>query len=414
MLSDITSDQPDSIQCRHCGVTLAARLLSCPSCGANQTDSRDPLDWYPPASSSAKARLPASPASIAPQLAAPAAWNTPAGAEDDRFYAKHDPWDGPSRPSRLPFVGALVALLVLAVAGYFVFRPGSEVVNVAPKAVSGSVTAQKAGQVAAVPVPVSAPAPAVVPVPAPVARVAGPVDVKPAASAPLVAKQVEPAVSAPKAVVPTQTAQNSNGLGPAMRPSIASGTVVQRSPAQSQPSAARALTTPTAQVSNPPAPKPSAVAKPAVTLAAVPHPAVSPAPPTKRDVTGSPDETRPDVSTNLQIAHAMLQRDNLAAAESRVAAVLAVQPKNRDALSMREDLRARQQQRDAALDLARGCAYMGRWTCAWHNAGNALVIDSSSADAKRIVAQAMREAQSGSARATMPLTDSPHDPPPHH
>jgi hypothetical protein len=238
--------------------------------------------------------------------------------------------------------------------------------------------------------------------------------VKPAASAPLVAKQVEPAVSAPKAVVPTQTAQNSNGLGPAMRPSIASGTVVQRSPAQSQPSAARALTTPTAQVSNPPAPKPSAVAKPAVTLAAVPHPAVSPAPPTKRDVTGSPDETRPDVSTNLQIAHAMLQRDNLAAAESRVAAVLAVQPKNRDALSMREDLRARQQQRDAALDLARGCAYMGRWTCAWHNAGNALVIDSSSADAKRIVAQAMREAQSGSARATMPLTDSPHDPPPHH
>jgi hypothetical protein len=246
--------------------------------------------------------------------------------------------------------------------------------------------------------------------------------VKPAASAPLVAKQVEPAVSAPKAVVPTQTAQNSNGLGPAMRPSIASGTVVQRSPAQpsaarssaAQTAAARASTTPTAQVSNPPAPKPSTVAKPAVTLAAVPHPAVSPAPPTKRDVTGSPDETRPDVSTNLQIAHAMLQRDNLAAAESRVAAVLAVQPKNRDALSMREDLRARQQQRDAALDLARGCAYMGRWTCAWHNAGNALVIDSSSADAKRIVAQAMREAQSGSARATMPLTDSPHDPPPHH
>lgn len=420
MLSDITSDQPDSIQCRHCGVTLAARLLSCPACGANQADSRDPLDWYPPPSSSAKDRLPASPASIAPQLAAPAAWNTPAGAEDDRFYAKHDPWDGPSRPRRLPIVGALVALLVLAMAGYFVFRPGSEVTNVAPKAVSGSVTAQTAGQVAAVPAPVSAPVRAAVPVPAPApaARVAGPVDVKPAASAPLVAKQAEPAVSAPKAVVPAQTAQNSNGLGPAMRPSIASATVAQRSPAK--PPAAQASTTPTAQVSNapapkyPPAPKPSAVARPAETLAAVPHPAVSPAPPTKRDVTGNPDETRPDVSTNLQIAHAMLQRSNLAAAESRVAAVLAVQPKNRDALSMREDLRARQQQRDAALDLARGCAYMERWTCAWHNAGNALVIDSSSADAKRIVAQAMREAQSGSARATMPTADSSREPPPHH
>jgi hypothetical protein len=423
MLSDITSDQPDSIQCRHCGVTLAARLLSCPACGANQADSRDPLDWYPPASSSAKARLPASPASIAPQLAAPAAWNTPAGAEDDRFYAKHDPWDGPSRPSRLPFVGALVTLLVLAVAGYFVFRPGSEVASVAPKAVSGSVTAQKAGQVAAVPAPVSAPAPAVVPAPAPAARVAGPVDVKPAASAPFVARQVEPPVSAPKAVVPIQTAQNSTGLGSAaMRPSIASGTVVQRSPAQSsavhasaaQTSATQTSARPTAQVSNPPAPKPAAVAKPAETLAAVPHPAVSPATPTKRDVAGNPDQTHPDVTTNLQIAHAMLQRDNLAAAESRVAAVLAVQPKNRDALSMREDLSARQQQRDAALDLARGCAYMERWTCAWHNAGNALVIDSSSADAKRIVAQAMREAQSGSAPAPVPATDSSREPPPHH
>jgi hypothetical protein len=57
---------------------------------------------------------------------------------------------------------------------------------------------------------------------------------------------------------------------------------------------------------------------------------------------------------------------------------------------------------------------MERWTCAWHNAGNALVIDSSSADAKRIVAQAMREAQSGSAPAPVPATDSSREPPPHH
>jgi hypothetical protein len=143
------------------------------------------------------------------------------------------------------------------------------------------------------------------------------------------------------------------------------------------------------------------------------------APQAKRDVTNNVDQVRPDVSTNLQIARAMLQRDNLAAAQSRVAAVLAVEPKNRDALSMREDLSARQQQRDAALSDARGCAYMGRWTCAWHNAGQALVIDSSSAEAKRMVAEAMREAQSASAPATMPGTtmpgtESPHEPAPHH
>jgi hypothetical protein len=136
------------------------------------------------------------------------------------------------------------------------------------------------------------------------------------------------------------------------------------------------------------------------------------------------DMARTDVARNLQIAHAMLQRNNLSAAESRVAAVLVVQPNNRDALSMREDLSARQQQRDAALSDARGCAYMGRWTCAWHNAGQALVIDSSSAEAKRMVAEAMREAQSASAPATMPGTtmpgttmpgtESPHEPAPHH
>jgi hypothetical protein len=429
MLSEITSNHSDSIQCRHCGVTLAARLLSCPSCGANQADSLDPLGWYPPTSSLTKGRLPPPRSPIAPQLAAPAAWNTLAGAEDDRFYAKHDPWGGPSRSRVVPVVVALLlALLVLAVAGYFVLRPGSEVGKVAPKAVFGAVTAQTAGQVAAVP----AQAPAVVAGPAPAARVTGAVVVKPSASAPLVAKQAEPAVSAPERVVPTPTgqrssepaivargssaevagSQSSTAQDPVSHPSIASGTVVQAPAAQ--PLAARRSTAQTAQISTPSAPKPSTVAKRAETLAAVPHRATSPAPEAKRDVTGKLDQARPDVSRNLEIAHAMLQRDNLSAAESRVAAILVVQPNNRDALSMREDLSARQQQRDAALDTARGCEYMGRWTCAWHNAGNALVIDSSSEEAKRIVAEAMQEAQSRSVRVAAPVTEPPHEPLPHH
>jgi len=437
MLSEITSNHSDSIQCRHCGVTLAARLLSCPSCGANQADSLDPLGWYPPTSSSAKGRLPPPRSPIAPQLAAPAAWTTLAGAEDDRFYAKHDPWGGSSRSRVVPvLVALLLALLVLAVAGYFVLRPSSEVGKVAPKAVFGSVTAQTAGpgaaqtagQVAAVPAPASA----AVAGPAPSATVTGAVVVKPSASAPLVAKQAEPAVSAPERVVPTPTgqrssepaivargsnaevagSQSSTAPNSVSRPSIAPGTVVQAPAAQ--PLAARKSTAQTAQISTPSAPKPSIVARRAETLAAVPHRATSPAPETKRDVTGKLDQARPDVSRNLQIAHAMLQRDNLSAAESRVGAILAVQPNNRDALSMREVLSARQQQRDAALDTARGCEYMGRWTCAWHNAGNALVIDSSSEEAKRIVAEAMHEAQSRSVRVAAPVTEPPHEPLPHH
>ncbi|MGF6726278.1 hypothetical protein P3T43_005667 [Paraburkholderia sp. GAS41] len=423
MLSDITSDQSDSIQCRHCGSTLAARLLFCPSCGANQThqasraDTLDPLSWFPPSSVSGKACFPPSPSLIAPQLAAPAAWNTPAGGEDDRFYAKYDPWNVPSRSRRMPVVVALLlVLLALAVAGYLVLRRGNEVRHVVPKAVFGSVTGQQAGQVAAVP----APPQAAVPVPVPTPRIAGPVAVNPSRSAPLMTKQAVPAVSTPKTVVPTPTptpaatAQNSArpAIAPrssaaqvaATHPPIASGTLVQHPVAQTPATPAARV----AQVAVAPAPKPVA------NLAAAPRPAIAPVPEATRALMENQDMARTDVARNLQIAHAMLQRNNLSAAESRVAAVLVVQPNNRDALSMREDLSARHQQRDAALDVARGCEYMGRWTCAWQQAGNALVIDSGSAEAKRIVALAMHEAQLARAPSAAPVADSSHEPAPHH
>jgi hypothetical protein len=110
----------------------------------------------------------------------------------------------------------------------------------------------------------------------------------------------------------------------------------------------------------------------------------------------------------------MLQKNNLSAADARLAAVLAVQPKNRDALAMRADLQDREQQRDVALDVARGCENIGRWTCAWHNAGNALVLDSSSADAKRIIARAMSEDQSSKAPGPAPQAEPVPSGPYHH
>jgi hypothetical protein len=385
MLSDITSDQHDSTQCRHCGVTLAARLPSCPSCGANQLD---PLGWYPPAAGSANARLAPPSVSNVPQLAAPAAWHTPAGAEDDRFYAKHDPWRAP-RSYRWVWIVVLlaVALLPLALAGYFVLRPGTEVSVVAPKAVFGAVTAQQAAPLVAPPAPSRAPSvaavnlarPAHVPTSASLVVAAQP----PVATQP-VAKLSAPAISMPKATVP-KTLAVQGARAPAPGPQ---GAMAQSSPAQAQAGA----------TARSPASTPAALAKPAA-----PPVALFPRP-----------DALANLQKNLQGVRVMLQKNNLSAADARLAAVLAVQPKNRDALAMRADLQDREQQRDVALDVARGCENIGRWTCAWHNAGNALVLDSSSADAKRIIARAMSEDQSSKAPGPAPQAEPVPSGPYHH
>lgn len=352
MLSDITSDQHDSTQCRYCGVTLATRLPSCPSCGANQLD---PLGWYPPAAGLANARLAPPPASHAEQLAAPATWNTPAGAEEDRFYAKHEPWRAPRSYRWAWIVGGLaVALLALALAGYFALRPGTQVRAVAPKAVFGAVTAQRA--------------------------------------APTVAASAGSSVSAANAAARTPHSPTPASSVAAAKPPVSAPPVP--SPSVSRPSVSTPSVT---HLTTPAAPLAVQSARP------------TPTPPVARHETKSaPEPERPDVLANLQIARALLQRNDLSAAGARLAAVLAVQPRNRDALAMRADLSDRQQQRDTALDAARGCENNGRWVCAWHNAGNALVLDSSSADAKRIIARAMYEEQIDKAQAApLPTVEPP-------
>jgi hypothetical protein len=143
MLSDFASGQDDSTQCRHCGVTVATHLLSCPACGASRSD---PLGWYPPMATSASARLPAPKASVQTQLAAPAAWNTAAGIADDEFYATHNPWREPKSSHKVWFMAAGGLLLVSVVTGaYLLLRPE----RVVPKAAFGSVTTQQATTFAA-------------------------------------------------------------------------------------------------------------------------------------------------------------------------------------------------------------------------------------------------------------------------
>lgn len=160
-----------------------------------------------------------------------------------------------------------------------------------------------------------------------------------------------------------------------------------------------------------PAPQPASVtlASRTAPVRSPPTPPLTAAPPAARRVvavasTGSkrnpgspPDKPRVDVAKQLRAARANLQQNNLAATRSRLAAAIAAQPDNRDALSMRTTLAEREQQRDALLSLARGCGYIARWGCAWHNAANALLLDSSSKEAQNLATLAMRESELASA-----------------
>lgn len=107
----------------------------------------------------------------------------------------------------------------------------------------------------------------------------------------------------------------------------------------------------------------------------------------------SPDKSRSDVSRHIKAARFDLQQNNLSATRARLAAAIAVQPDNRDALNMRSTLNTREQQRDALLSLARSCGTIARWTCVRHSAGSALQIDSSSKEAQRLVMLAARESE---------------------
>ncbi|WP_074763185.1 hypothetical protein [Paraburkholderia fungorum] len=104
-----------------------------------------------------------------------------------------------------------------------------------------------------------------------------------------------------------------------------------------------------------------------------------------------PDKPRPDISRYLKTARAKLQANNLSGAKSQLAAAIAAEPRNRDALNLRATVRTREEERDALLSLARGCGYIGRWTCVSRNAGEALQIDSGSKEARHLVTRAMHE-----------------------
>ncbi|WP_147440713.1 hypothetical protein [Paraburkholderia sp. RAU2J] len=120
------------------------------------------------------------------------------------------------------------------------------------------------------------------------------------------------------------------------------------------------------------------------------------------------DKLRADASRNLKAARASLQANNLSATKTRLAAAAAAQPGNRDAQRLRSAVHTREEQRDAFLSLARGCGYVGHWTCVSHNASNALEIDSSSKEAQRLLTMATQRSE----LQIPPPVEAPPEPPP--
>ncbi|MEM5315394.1 hypothetical protein [Paraburkholderia sp. JHI869] len=105
-----------------------------------------------------------------------------------------------------------------------------------------------------------------------------------------------------------------------------------------------------------------------------------------------------DVARNLASARASLDKNSLGPARSAINSALAEQPGNVSALQMQSELTSREDQRDSLLGYARLCARDGRWVCAWHNAGHALTVDSSSGEARELLSRSIAAQGAGTMR----------------
>lgn len=105
------------------------------------------------------------------------------------------------------------------------------------------------------------------------------------------------------------------------------------------------------------------------------------------------------LTRTLDSVQARLAKNDLSGARASLAGVLAADPHNGYALSLRDQLASREQARDASLNAARACVVQSRWHCVWHNAGAALSVDASSTEAKALVDRAIIESGAATAPA---------------
>lgn len=375
MLSDLTSDQHDPSRCGHCGVSLAGRFTPCPSCHQRPVESFG-ARAAPRSSLKVTLNEPLSDPQplIDSRLPTRKIWSPTSRALVNPYEFVEEPVVAVPIYQRLrqPLVLAASALVVTS-AVYLGFIHSNDSKVGTPIGVSGKVQTQNVAPLAVLPQkPASTAA----------QRAASSAPQKPAivlAQKPAGVLQQKPAAAVP---------QKPAAIVAAQKP--ASVAALRLAPARS-----------------PPAPPVPAAPAPARRVASV-------EPGAKSD-SGSqsgkpPDKARADVSRHLRAARANLQQNNLSATRARLAAAIAAQPDNRDALTMRSTLSTREQQRDALLSLARGCGYIARWSCVSHNAGTALQIDSSSKEAQRLVTLAQRETELQIPPAVEPAPDPVPDP----
>ncbi|PRX29551.1 hypothetical protein B0G75_10841 [Paraburkholderia sp. BL18I3N2] len=380
MLSDFTSDQHDPFRCGHCGVPLANRFTPCPSCHRRPADSFGARP-APPASLKVplKSPLDDSQPLVDSRLPARKIWNPSSRALVNPYEFVEEPEVAVSAYHRLrqPLVLGASALVVTS-AVYLGFIHSNDSNVGTPIAVSGKVQTQNVA----------------------------PLVVIPQKQAATVAQRPAPATPQKPAIVAVQKPGAAAVQKPAPAVAQKPATVVAQKPATA-PSAAAQKPAVTAATQRATTATPIAAVRPAP-LHAPPIPPPDAAPPLSRRVApvgpeakrnpggqsgNPPEQPRADMSRHLKAARANLQQNNLSATRARLAAIIAAQPNNRDALNMRSTLSTREQQRDALLSLARGCGYIARWTCVSHNAGTALQIDSSSKEAQRLVTLAQRETE---------------------
>lgn len=108
---------------------------------------------------------------------------------------------------------------------------------------------------------------------------------------------------------------------------------------------------------------------------------------------------RASVARALDGVQARLAKNDLRGARATLSSVLASDPRNGYAQSLRDQLVSREQARDTALNAARACVVQSRWNCVWHNAGSALSVDASSTEAKALVDRAIIESGAAAAPA---------------
>ncbi|MEM5399837.1 MULTISPECIES: hypothetical protein [Paraburkholderia] len=391
--------------------------MICPQCGAKQLSSGPRMS---PASESAAPEWHDGFARHARTEWNPSAFSFSGGAPRDSDYELRDEAPRASR-SWMPFyaIGSVVSIAFLLTA-YMISHHAGREPTVGAQIVEGAILGPKVASAAhdtkphtvpsAPPVAVAQLPPPVASVPsAPVASAPPPpvASVKPppvkAAPPPVVAHVAPPAPAPQPTPAQAQPPRTATARAETAAPSAAEEHALAAAKAKADKANAEKLAAAKAKAEKANAEKVAAAKANAEKVAAAKAAA----------------ESRADVSRNLSIARASLDKNSLGPARSAINSALAAQPGNGSALQMQAELTSREDQRDSLLGYARLCARDGRWVCAWHNAGHALTVDSSSGEAREILsrsiaAQGARNVAQGAGppAATMRQVDSgPPGPP---